>query len=131
MYKCTYRIDTKKTYYRILDPTKTLEIILHNFLMKGEKTDANKWLVREPQSELFAELFPETYLQNSATLSFLYPFTDHFENLTPILTTTYIHVHNCVHKYVHPTLSVWFWEVCGTVTKLRTLVLSSAAFWGM
>lgn len=99
--------------------------------MKDEKTDANKWLVREPQSELFAELFPETWLQNSAKLSFLYLLRDYFENLTPILTTTYIRVHDYVHKYIHPTLSVWFWEVYGTVTKLRTLVLSSAAFWGM
>ena len=88
-------------------------------------------ICQRAQSELFAELFPETYLQNSAKLSFLYPLTDHLENLTPILTTTYIHVHNYVHKYIHPTLCIWFWEVCETVTKLRTLVLSSAAFWGM
>ena len=99
--------------------------------MKDEKIDANKWLVREAQSELFPEPFPETYLQNSAKHSFFYPLRDHFENLTPIYTTTYTQVHNYVHNYIHPALSVWFGEVYGTVMKLRTPELSSAAFWGM
>lgn len=58
------------------------------------------------------------YLQNPAKHPFLYAIM-----VGPLWES---HPHTHVHNYIHPTLSVQFWELYGTATKLRTPVLSYA-----